>query len=81
MMLQDYSTLHEKVRGKIQSIKSVIFAWQWVMKNGIKVLQSIEKYVRVREEKMTQYATEVSLINLGVYMSLILSWDRKFQEV
>ena len=47
-MLQEHATLCETVGGKTQSSKSGFFAWKWVLDNGIKVLQTIEKNIRVR---------------------------------
>ena len=78
MMLQDYSTLYEIIGGKIKSIKSGFFAWKWVMNTGIKVLKSIEKDMRARKDKMTQYDNEVSIRILGIHMSPLLIWDRQF---
>ena len=66
MMLQDYFTLFKRVGGNMQSFKSGFFASKWMMKNGIKVLKSIERDVRVREEKMTQYENEASARTLGI---------------
>ena len=42
-------------------------------KNGLKVLKSIEKDVRVREEKMKQHNNKVIVRTLGIYMSPALS--------
>ena len=67
-MLQEYSTLCETVGGKMQSSKPGFFAWQWVLSNGIKVLQNIEKDIRVREERMKQYNNEESMRILGICM-------------
>ena len=74
VMLQEHSTLHEIVGGKKQSIRSGFFSWKSVTKNGIKVLKSAEKVVRVREEKMTQCENEVSVRTLWIHMSPELIW-------
>ena len=42
-------------------------------KNGLKVLKSIKKDVRVREEKMKQHNNKVIVRTLGIYMSHALS--------
>ena len=76
MMLQDYSTLHEIVGGKIQSLKSGFFAWKWVSDIEIKVLQSIENDMKAKEDKMTQFDNDVSIRTLHIHMSPDLSWDR-----
>ena len=49
-MLKECHALYETIREKIQSSKSGFFAWQWVLNNGIKLLQYNEKDIRVREE-------------------------------
>ena len=67
-MLQEFATLHETFRGKIQSSKSGFFSWKWVLNSGKKVLQNIEKDLRVREERIKQYNNEESVRTLGVSM-------------
>ena len=44
-------------------------------------LQLIEKYIRVREERMKQHNNEQSVRTLGICMSPTLNWDWQFQEV
>ena len=52
-----------------------------MINNGIKVLQHVEKDIRVREERMKQHKNEQSVRILSICMPPALNWDRKFQEV
>ena len=80
-MLQEHARLYEIVGGKMKSRKSGFFSWQLFLNNGRKILQKIEKDIRVREEIMKQYSNEESVRALGICVSPMLNWDRKFQEV
>ena len=80
-ILKEHAILCETIGGKFHSSKSVFFAWQWVIKNGTKVLKHIEKDMKVREERMKNYDNEQSVQTLGIFMSPTLNWDRQFQDI
>ena len=65
-ILKENATLHERIGGKMESSKLGFFSWQWVLKNGIKGLQNIEKDIRAWEERMKQHDNKESVRTLGM---------------
>ena len=72
--MDTYTKLYEATGGKIQQTKIMFYAWQWIYKNGIKLINNIKSKLIVHNTQVIQLNANEATRTLGMHVAPNLNW-------